>query len=250
MGVKVDENAIVSDPTIISGNFSITADGGADYHFSLEGIKNEDKVELRGVGYAQFIKCNFAKVSFEANHGSFENWTFLHCYVSKFGGMYNCTFTAISSYFKEASFSGNNSVFSLTNCVIGYPYSYFDSAYLKNCIIISAQSSTLGNQETNIYNTLWAGERSTDNPFQSVGEDHNNYILPEGIEVFEEGTFCKLTEAAKVYLGSDGTELGIYGGNLPFDPTPSTPQITKFNVASKTTADGKLSVDITVKQPD
>ena len=57
----------------------------------------------------------------------------------------------------------------------------------------------------------------------------------------------ELTDAAKTqYLGTDGTEVGIYGGNLPFDPTPSNPQITKCNVAAKSTADGKLSVDIEV----
>ena len=57
----------------------------------------------------------------------------------------------------------------------------------------------------------------------------------------------ELTDAAKTqYLGSDRTEVGIYGGSLPFDPTPTNPQITKCNVASKSTADGKLSVDIEV----
>lgn len=35
--------------------------------------------------------------------------------------------------------------------------------------------------------------------------------------------------------------------SLPYSAIPTNPQITKFNVASKTTADGKLSVDIEVK---
>lgn len=58
----------------------------------------------------------------------------------------------------------------------------------------------------------------------------------------------ELTETAKAtYLGTDGTQVGIYGGMLPFDTTPSNPRITKCNVAAKSTADGKLSVDIEVK---
>ena len=58
----------------------------------------------------------------------------------------------------------------------------------------------------------------------------------------------ELTDEAKTkYLGDDGTEVGIHGGNLPFSPNPTNPRITKFNVASKSTADGKLSVDIEVK---
>lgn len=58
----------------------------------------------------------------------------------------------------------------------------------------------------------------------------------------------ELTDEAKgKYLGTDGTQVGIYGGSLPFTSTPSNPQITKCNVAAKSTADGKLSVDIEVK---
>ena len=57
----------------------------------------------------------------------------------------------------------------------------------------------------------------------------------------------ELTDEAKTtLLGIDGTQVGIYGGNMPFDSTPTNPQITKCNVAAKSTADGKLSVDITV----
>lgn len=58
----------------------------------------------------------------------------------------------------------------------------------------------------------------------------------------------ELTDAAKTkYLGTDGTEVGIYGGFYPFSPITTMPQITKFNVAKKSTSDGKLSVDIEVK---
>jgi hypothetical protein len=38
----------------------------------------------------------------------------------------------------------------------------------------------------------------------------------------------------------------MHGGVLPYDATPSYPQITRMNVANKTTADGKLSVEIEV----
>ena len=56
-----------------------------------------------------------------------------------------------------------------------------------------------------------------------------------------------LTEEAKgKYLGTDGTPIGMYGGIMPFNMIPSYPRITKMNVANKTTADGKLSVEIEV----
>ena len=62
----------------------------------------------------------------------------------------------------------------------------------------------------------------------------------------ESGTYNVSLETGKKYLGSDGTEVGMYGGSLPFDPTPTNPQITKCTVSPKSTADGKLSVEIEV----
>lgn len=53
-------------------------------------------------------------------------------------------------------------------------------------------------------------------------------------------------EAKTKYLGTDGTEVGMHGGLLPYNSIPSYPRITKMNVANKTTADGKLSVEIEV----
>lgn len=57
----------------------------------------------------------------------------------------------------------------------------------------------------------------------------------------------ELTDEAKAkYLGTDGKEIGLYGGQYPYDFTPNYPRITKLNVAKQTTADNKLSVDIEV----
>lgn len=57
----------------------------------------------------------------------------------------------------------------------------------------------------------------------------------------------ELTEEAKTkYLGNDDTQIGIYGGTVPFDSTPSNPQIKSLQVASKP-VDGKLKVQVELK---
>lgn len=71
--------------------------------------------------------------------------------------------------------------------------------------------------------------------------------LGASLEKLDSENFELTDEAKAKYLGIDGTEVGIHGGILPWDTTPSNPQITKCKVASKSTADGKLSVDIEVK---
>ena len=51
---------------------------------------------------------------------------------------------------------------------------------------------------------------------------------------------------ASTVLGTDGTQVGVYGGVFPFDLRVTNPMIRRINVANRSTADGKLSVDIEV----
>ena len=81
----------------------------------------------------------------------------------------------------------------------------------------------------------------------SVSSVFKTYNATSGTYITDLYDFTLTDEAAAKYLGNDGTQVGIYGGSLPYDENPTIPQITKCNVASKSTADGKLSVDIEVK---
>lgn len=87
--------------------------------------------------------------------------------------------------------------------------------------------------------------------FTSTG----NVVVPESdmFASYTGGTwddsekFVLKEDAAKKYLGDDGTQMGLYGGNMPYDERISMPHITKCNVAGKSTVDGKLSVEIQVE---
>ena len=71
-----------------------------------------------------------------------------------------------------------------------------------------------------------------------------------GSDNFSFNELYELTDEAKAkYIGSDGTQIGIYGG-MGFDLVPSTLQITKCEVAPRSTTDGKLSVSIEVGIPE
>ena len=74
----------------------------------------------------------------------------------------------------------------------------------------------------------------------------HTYLAETPFHKKEEGKFELTDEAKTAFLGDDGTEMGMYGGVMPYNSTPSYPQITKMNVANKATADGKLSVEIEV----
>ena len=54
-------------------------------------------------------------------------------------------------------------------------------------------------------------------------------------------------EAAAKYLGSDGKQLGAYGGAFPFTLTPAIPEITSVKIDPLVKEDGKLSISISAK---
>lgn len=92
------------------------------------------------------------------------------------------------------------------------------------------------------YNIIFKNIPNTTNKIKNFADVFKTYR-----GTYNDDENFELTENAKTnFKGIDGTEIGIYGGNMPYSTTPTNPQITKCNVAAKSTADGKLSVDITV----
>lgn len=257
----------VTEPTIISGDFSIQIASDStlqNNNLVMEGIyhnadgtitvidllSNPQFVKCRlyeircsnasYMYYANFINCVIANQVYFYSSGSA---TFVNCYVDDlYQYNYGSSHEFQNCVVKDTYFDGiSNTVF--RNCFLyaasGTPsYNKLPStspAY--NCVALSANSST--NVFANQSNTTNTQVSSLSDVFKTwTGSSLNNFKAER----------LELTDAAKTkYLGSDGTQIGIYGGSIPFDPRPSNPQITKLNVASKSTADGKLSVDIEVK---
>lgn len=46
------------------------------------------------------------------------------------------------------------------------------------------------------------------------------------------------------YVGNDGTVVGLHGGNYPWNKVPGIPRITSCEIDTKTSAEGKLKVNI------
>ena len=129
----------------------------------------------------------------------------------------------------------------MKNCVLlaTTEYAIPSSCTVYNCVGLFDNGNSYGLFNNVPNNTNSKCKRSDNNPFKTYNGSYNDS------ENFE------LTDEVKTkYLGTDGTQVGIYGGTLPFSSTPTNPQITKCNVAAKSTADGKLSVDIEVSSAE
>ena len=163
--------------------------------------------------------------------------------------VYNSTVTALNS---AIIFSGNSYTNkfhgAFTNCYVSYSTSSLhNSTFLNSIIVLNATLGSLklpsSSQAYNCIGIIEKGAATTIFP----SNIHPTCLDLEDVDVFKEGTFYELLDQYKSFATSDGKEVGIYGGNLGFDITPSNPQITRFNVAPKTSVDGKLSIEIEVQ---
>lgn len=252
MGVKVNNSDPYIEPTILKGNYNMFADGNDNNTFKMEGTLSEEYVSLEGVNDAQFSKCKFENLGYVNGRGGFERTSFISCVINKGASCHNSNMNFFGCYLRNFNTAASGSQHNITNCIIDTGTSdNFNDFYciVKNSIYLNTKGYKYCVNKGTPFFSIWFGEIHSDASsceFYKTLESHNNTIVPEGMQLFKDGTFYKLTDEAKQYLGDDGTEVGIYGGTLPFDPIPTNPQITKFNVAPKTTADGKLSVNIEV----
>lgn len=271
------------EPTIINGNIVLNIPETATSNFILEAVDLSDSIRYIGtLKSPQFIKSRMNHIGDAAN-SRIINAQFLHCIISHRIYLFaNSSATLVNCYVRDPyCYSESTSNFEFQNCVM-YLYQYkLASSIIRNSIIVYPKGGHASNEyyalhpSVTAYNCvgIWTNEygytgstigclfyfqTNTSNTelgkspaCEKIFKDWNFYyksINPIGktLQNFKE-TRLELAESFKTtYKGSDGTEVGIYGGKLPFDAVSTNPRITKCEVDGKTTADGKLSVKVEV----
>ena len=187
-------------------------------------------------GEAKFVNCNIGTFSLTGSG----NVKLSNCTIGNFTNNQNTTSKA--DFFNcHLDVSSSTSFYksSFVNCVLyystpgtGYTGSIPADASAMNCVYIKCAGGTI----IDCYDV-------------TVPEVYANYSTSTdrwgGTIYYRDG--YELSDVAKTtYLGTDGKEVGIYGGQYPFNLTPTYPVITTLNVAKQATADNKLSVEIEV----
>lgn len=247
--------ATQTEPTVLANEFNIDIPDETTQRLTIEGIYTNQKVTINKLKNAMFLKDRFCRIYMASSQSYGKDLTFIHCRITdQYVGNNNSNNSAV---FLNCLINGNDIVginYIFNNCLfLGETTKHCYNSEYKNCIILNSFSSE---STSTYYNNLYCKYKYsgsirfnvTNNTNVEVGGD-NEAI--KNLFGYSDDNEYKLTEAAKALIkGTDGTEVGIYGGSLPYDPTPTNPQISKFNVAAKTTADGKLSVDIEVKSAE
>lgn len=251
MGITNDGESVPG--TTISGNIMFDCPVHGDNNLILEGIHfQSNRCWVYHLKNATISKCKFDKFSEYSTDTEWDNLSFTNCIISDMSFPYTPIKSSIN----------------FINCVLeGYinVRNSDQSSYLfDHCVFYTENGGNYFNNST-ISNSILSNK--CNNSSTSKGQIYNNctvnnsvitgysFNLPEGNNLFPETTddifasegFYEPSESLKEFKTNDGSQVGIHGGSMKFNAVPSVPQITKFNVSSKTTADGKLSVDIEVK---
>ena len=244
------------DPTCIVNDFTISIPEEDSNRFSMEGIVCTSTIFIDNTFCnPYFLKCQLNDLVLYYSSDNYRKATFVDCkIIGDFSASYKNDVQILNSYIKGLSCESGGSL-TVMNCVISDSWiSDISNSHLINCILVGdGESSSSDFLPSSTIATNCISVNCTNNIFEYL-EKKTGCSTSTLTEVFKnyDGTYTddqtfELTDAAKTtMLGTDGTQVGIYGGMVPYDSTPSYPLITKMNVSKKTTADGKLSVDIEV----
>lgn len=270
-GMQVDTVA-KTYPTVITGDFTISIPDSIEQRLTMEGLYHNSRINVNGtLKNASFLKNRFYGFTAKNSSTRMKNLTFIHCRIASYFFLpEESSASCVNCFISNAySYSSTSSNFEFTNCVLRnsgnmsvYYYSTSSWSYMSNiisstfnnCIIYAVNGGSSSDKISSSCTAYYCVGKSSYSIFEGIPNTTNTRLTGDLNTLFKTYTGSyndnetfELTDDAKTkYKGADGTEVGIYGGNLPYNPTPSNPQITKCNVAAKSTADGKLSVDIEV----
>ena len=247
-GVAVDTLASTL-PTVIGGEFTFAMEEESDL-LSIEGILFTNTVHY---GYAEtpvFTRCNFTLIS--PGSGWMFNAQFINCYIGEIHhqnaystqfincvvwGAWNIT-NNTPAMFVNSILNGTDVYEGLlaTNSIIVDGYWFSSTCSFINCI---------GLFVSNWFGDGYAINCATYYDYDEVFEGFTGFTDDYTFDSFLEQFILK-DEIATGFLGTDGTQVGIHGGMMPYSNRPSYMVMKRCNVANKSTIDGKLSVDIEV----
>lgn len=257
----VTDSLGLRSPTVVNGDFKIKMAHNSNNSFIIEGIYFSNNTITIGDSLinANFNKCRFYNLSID---GASTELLFNSCrFIGdlKPGNQCDNIFVNNSVIRNLCGPTTSSAGLLVQNCVCLMRSSWFDNtiANFRNAVLGCFGSGyTLNKNSVTSYCVLcnyhdYASHKynSDGTNFNSVGPISDDELYGKSIYDLDYDTdmFILTDDAAAKYLGQDGTQVGIHGGSFPFSDVPQIPQITKRDIAVKTSNDGKLDVDIKVE---
>lgn len=240
--------------TIVANDLTINIPQNSASHLYVEGICFNGKLYFDTLFYPYFSKCKFNDYFVQKN----QNY---YCYNAT---IVNCVFLNAFDYLNSSTiincvmlYFGLNGIHlganTINNCVINSTANPIGNGNIfTNCVIRGCVNGYHPASSATSFNCLGTACSAGGTFYASLLNNCQNIgywssIFKTFTDTYVEGETFELQDSiANNYLGTDGTQVGIYGGVMPFDPKVGNPKIRRCNVARRSTVDGKLSVDIEV----
>ena len=217
--------------------------------FEMEGILVKN-LKLLPCMYPKFVRCVFERIT----TSQYQNSTlqvnapqFINCIVQNFNNIIGCKDAIFANSIVYSIYADRYTTF--THCIVRLSPNNYSHLNAYNSIISNPSSSTLvfsGGAYLNNIIISACGFTYTLNSTNKCYRTINSVFENWNGKFSYDNTYTLKDSVANGFRGSDGSEVGIYGGFIPFSWKPSYMYIKKCNVANRSTADGKLSVDIEV----
>lgn len=225
--------------TILSGEFSIELPEGSE-GLHIEGIMCGQKINCKGAITGMTLKKDYM-VKLYFKEASTTDCRIEQCEFNFYPDAHSKNLIISNSYLNYLyGTNSSDAVLLIVNCVKGGGNGLYGGIYKNSAIKNLSWSANVSYYNCLIYDYYSMSENAIqDNVVTVSAEDWNNNVFTG---------YFELTDAFKdKVVGTDGTEIGIYGGSTPFSKTPSNPQVTTKEVASQSDNNGKLAVKMVVE---
>ena len=277
-GMFRDETA-GTNATVLQNDFSINVSDTVN-RLCITGIWHGNTITCTNAYRPQFIKCRFN--TFRTLHAAYtvstssviRYATFVNCILYNWSnGTNNSIWDAQFTSFLNSIIANQSNWASpdaLINCVAQQEYSasYTNSKSITNSILYFNGTSVPSQNGYTSFNTIginysnyyYGDYRRPYFDMTNVGT-HNLHNIPSSATTvnpfstvfttfrgtYTDGMSMALNaNIATTILGNDSTQVGIYGGQFPWDPSVSNPLIGHIRAARRTNAAGLLEVDVEI----
>lgn len=256
------DSTLATGKTFINGNF--TLDENADL-FYLEGVEITGNFTISTNNSANNVVIKRCKINGTFNAlGDLSNPT---SNLSLIGNVLmnrlnleNLQNSLLSNNIISNTFQGSNGNMFSNNIVLGfiwgssmdYLFSGNNNTLNNNIFLWEGYAANVAGSG-NVFNNNLYVEPSPDYGATATSSGNYTGILQSAIFVNQTGTTFNYThnyhlQSPTTYLGTDGSQVGIYGGTFPYKEgaVPLNPHIQLKNIAPTTNANGVLQIQIQV----
>jgi len=237
--------------TIINGLITMTVTDTVDYVLSVEGILFPNEVKMGFLDSPTFTRCNFMKINDTGQGGhNMTNAYFIDCIIKDMTFYRTNNTTMVNCVVWEPSWVYNNQPVVIYNSIFGGMINQNTGLTAYNSIIVKQRGST-PTSSCSFFNCLGIsvdGSYPFGGGYTSECDTVSSY---EEVFLYFDGNFTlesdfSLTGTAASLPTSDGTQVGIYGGSMPYSSRPAYQVLKRTTVAPRSNVEGKLEVEIEV----